>query len=63
MSLGKEIIEMIREEKLKREDRVLQQIRTSQPRRQIFELACKHFRDGGRVRANGRLCRDKGKWR
>ena len=45
-SLGKEIIEMTREEKLKREVRVLQETRTSQPRRQIFELACEHFRDG-----------------
>ena len=47
MSLGKEIIEMTLEDQLKREDRVLQETRTTQPRGQIFELACEHFRDGG----------------
>jgi len=46
-SLGKEIIEIMPEYQLKRDVRVLQETRTSQPRRQIFELACEHFRDGG----------------
>ena len=46
-SLGKEIIEMTREEQLKREARVLQETRTTQLRGQIFELAFECFRDGG----------------
>ena len=45
-SLGKEIIEIMSEYQLKREDRVLPETHTTQPRRQIFELACEHFRDG-----------------
>ena len=46
MSLGKENIEMTLEDQLKREDRVLQETRITQLRGQIFELTCKHFRDG-----------------
>ena len=47
MSLGKEINEMTREEKLKQEVRVLQETRTTQPRGEIFELACEHCRGRG----------------
>jgi len=45
-SFAKEIIEMTLEEQLKRQDRVLQETRTTQPRCRIFELACEHSRDG-----------------
>jgi hypothetical protein len=48
MSFVKEIIEIMPDyQRRRREDRVLQETRTTQPRRQIFELACEHFRDGG----------------
>jgi H2-forming N5,N10-methylenetetrahydromethanopterin dehydrogenase-like enzyme len=46
-SFGKEIIEIMREDQRKREDRVLKETCTIQPRRQIFELACEHFRNRG----------------
>jgi hypothetical protein len=46
-SLGKEIIEIMPEYQRRREDRVLPETHTTQPRRQIFELACEHGRDGG----------------
>ena len=45
-SVAKAIIEIMPEYQRRREDRVLQETRTSQPRRQIFELAFEHFRDG-----------------
>ena len=47
-SLGKEINEMTREEKLKREARVLQETRTIQLRRQICELGFRHCRGRGK---------------
>ena len=50
-SLGKEIIETMLEYQRRREVRVLQETHTTQPRRQIFELACEHFRDGGEGKA------------
>ena len=46
-----------------REDRVRKDTGTIRFARRIVRLACKHFRDRGRVRANGRLCRDKAGWR
>jgi hypothetical protein len=46
-----------------REDRVRKDTGTIRFARRIVELACKHFRDRGRVRANRRLCCDKAGWR
>ena len=46
-SFAKENIEIMPEYQRRREHRVLQETRTTQPRGQNFELACEHFRDGG----------------
>jgi uncharacterized protein YeeX (DUF496 family) len=46
-SSAREIIEIIREDQRRREDRVLKAAAIVHPRRQIFELACEHFRDRG----------------
>jgi hypothetical protein len=46
-----------------REDQMRKNTGTIRFARRIVRLACKHFRDRGRVRANGRLCRDKARWR
>ena len=46
-SVAKAIIEIMPEYQRRREDRVLQETRIIQLRRQIFELAFERFRDGG----------------
>ena len=44
---AEESIEIRRENQRRREDRVLPDTHTTQPRRLICELACEHGRDGG----------------
>jgi hypothetical protein len=46
-SFAKENIEIMPEYQRRREHRVLQETRTTQPRGEIFELACEHCRGRG----------------
>jgi hypothetical protein len=46
-SSAREIIEIIREDQRRREDRVLKETGTIRSDRRIFKLTCEHFRDRG----------------